>query len=147
MAAFSLIEVVIALGIGGIILAVVIGLLPVALNSNRDSQQESQAVNLLQLAIADCVGSSATSPSSVYGFPPVDRNSLSAQAQSTLWINEDQITVTKTQSSNSRYRLSYIFYPASDITQPVLLYFKVYPANTPPSAPASMETLVPIFPQ
>ena len=51
--AFSLVEVVLAMGIIAFALIIMVGLLPVGLKSNSDSMVESQAVNLMQALIAD----------------------------------------------------------------------------------------------
>lgn len=51
--AFSLTEVVLALGISAFCLLVLLGLLPVGLNSNQSSREETSALNIASRMIAD----------------------------------------------------------------------------------------------
>jgi type II secretory pathway pseudopilin PulG len=139
--AFSLVEVVVALGISTFVLVILVGLLPVGLLSNRNAIQETQTVNLLQMITADRLNSPAANASTIYQLPPLNN---AATVSSTLWVNEDQITTSTTPSSSSRYRVAYSFFP-SNSTQPVLLDFKVSLATAATNLPPSLETTVSVY--
>jgi len=70
LAGFSLIEVVLALGVVAFVLVALLGLLPIGLNTNRDSLEEFEAFNMLQLVAIDRQASVADKNSSLFGIPP-----------------------------------------------------------------------------
>ncbi len=146
VAAFSLVEVVIAMAIVSVTLIVMIGLIPLGLKASQNSEQESQAANLLQMITADRVNSSSWSNSYIYQLPPV-MNSSTNPVSSTLWINEDGITTSSTQCTSSQYRLSYTLYPVTNVSQPALLDLKLSLANSSTNQPSSLEALVSVSPQ
>lgn len=74
--AFSLIEIVLALGIVAFVLVALVGLLPVGLNTNRDSLEEFEAFNVLQLAAVDRQSSLADAPSSLFQIPKVETETV-----------------------------------------------------------------------
>lgn len=69
VAASSLIEVSVALGLAGFVLIALFGLLPVGLNNNRAAIQQTNAANLLTDVVADLRATAASSTqSSRYGI-------------------------------------------------------------------------------
>ena len=69
ISAFTLIEVVLAVGILSFALVAMAALLPIGLQSNRDSTEETQAVNLLQALVADRQAACLSGTSGNYGLP------------------------------------------------------------------------------
>ncbi len=61
-AAFSLIEVVLALGLTSFCLIALLGLLPVGLHSNQDAIQQAEASDVLSAAISDLYATPSTTP-------------------------------------------------------------------------------------
>jgi len=132
--AFSLVEIVLAMGIIAFALIVLFALLPVGLKSNTDSIGESQAVNLLQALIADRQASGYYTNSSVYNLPAL--TNVTSTGSGTFYIMEDGVT-TNAQPANARYQVNYTLYPAS-------YQFAAatnYPATTVPM-PVSMDFIV-----
>jgi uncharacterized protein (TIGR02598 family) len=97
-AGFSLVEVVIALGIVSFALLAVIGLLPIGMQTNRDSVEETQALTVLGAIAADRRVSPPAGNSLIYNIPP-----LSTATTSTIYVKEDG-TASATPS-DARYRV------------------------------------------
>ena len=112
IAAFSLVEIVLAMGIIAFALIMLFALLPVGLKSNSDSIGETQAVNLLQALIADRQSSAFTNSSSVYNLPAL--NDVTATINGTFYLNEDGVTTNATPG-NARYQINYTVYPAANL--------------------------------
>ena len=110
--AFSLVEIVLAMGIIAFALIVLFALLPVGLKSNTDSIGESQAVNLMQALIADRQASAYTNSSSVYNLPAL--NDVTKVETGTLYLMEDGVTTNATPGS-ARYKINYTIYPAATL--------------------------------
>jgi hypothetical protein len=92
-AAFSLVEVTIALGIASFCLLVVFGLLPIGMTTNRDSIEQSTAASLSSSIVADLRGtpnSGAASTSPRYGvsFPAVG----GSPQNTSIFLNADGST-------------------------------------------------------
>ena len=132
--AFSLVEVVLAMGIIAFALIIMLGLLPVGLKSNIDSVGESQAVNLIQSLIADRQTTAYSANSLVYNIPAL--TNVTTPLTSTIYVNEDGVT-TNAQPTSARYRVTYTVnpasivtatatnYPATSLPQPVFINFRV----------------------
>ncbi len=149
--AFSLVEVVLAMGIISIGLLVMVGLLPEGLKFNHNSIQESQAVNLLQALVADRQSTGYSSNSLIYNLPAL--TTVTAPVSNTFYVTEE-LGLTNA-ATGARYRVTYVIYPAStqfaDATntpttgplRPVSINFKVsWPAPVPVADfPASVETV------
>jgi uncharacterized protein (TIGR02598 family) len=117
--AFSLVEVVLAIGILAFGLIVILGLLPMGLKSNRDSTEESQAVSLMQTVIVDRQGTDYSLKSAVYQIPEISgSNSVlsgSGSVSGTFYLAEGGGT-TSLEGSGSmlpRYRVVYVLYSGS----------------------------------
>lgn len=132
--AFSLVEVVVAMGIIAFALIILLGLLPVGLKSDIDSMGESQAVNLMQALIADRQATAFSTNSIVYNIPAL--TNIVTPLTNTLFIMDDAVT-TNASPATARYRVTYIVNPASMVSasatnytaaglpQPVLINFRV----------------------
>jgi len=147
--AFTLIEVVIAVGILSFALVAVAALLPIGLQSNRDSTEETQAVNLLQSLIADRQAASLSGTSYNYGLPALSGSTGplvtgSSQATGTLFVNESGLVTTSgtPTPSDARYRVTYTIYGTGTLgQQPIPVNFKVSWPAPQTSKPAAVETL------
>ena len=150
LGAFSLVEVVLAMGIISIGLLVMVGLLPQGLKFNHNSLEESQAVNLIQALVADRQSAGYATNSPIYNLPAV--SGVTNQLSGTIYVTED-FAVTNAQPSGARYRVTYTVYPATtqyaDATnypatgplRPVSINFKVsWPAPVS-NFPSSVETI------
>jgi len=149
-AAFSLVEVVMAIGIVSFSLILLVALLPIGLKSNRDSMQESLAVNLLQSMIADRQASAFFTNSAIYNLPSIAN--VTNMISGTNFIMENCVT-TNAQPTVARYCVTYTIYPATNIysmatnystsqlPQPVLIDFKVSWPAVQASQSSSVETV------
>lgn len=139
--AFSLVEVVLALGIASFSLLLLLALLPTGIRSNRDSFEESEAVNILQTIIADRRVSPRGTNSSTYGFPALT-NTASIRTGIFGVAENGRTVVTNWQSGKARYRLDYAIYPPASARQPTFVYMKVtWPAMMTTNG-SSVETVV-----
>jgi type II secretory pathway pseudopilin PulG len=109
---FSLVEVVIALGITAFSLVAVFGLLPVALNTNRDSVQQTEAADLLSLLEADIRsaprGPGAISPALGVRIP--DHPTPAAVTLGPIFMDEGGTAVSS--AASAKFRVSLTFGPA-----------------------------------
>jgi len=149
-AAFSLVEVVLAMGIIAFALIILVALLPVGLKSNSDSVGESQAVNLLQALIADRQATAYSTNSALYNLPAI--TNITSQLSGSLYVMEDAVT-TNAQPMAARYRVNYTIYPATNIYSgatndpvsgpplPVSINFKVSWPAPQTNNPSSVETI------
>ena len=108
--AFSLVEVVLAMGIVSFALIIMFALLPIGLKSNIDSMGESQGVNLLQALIADRQSTAFSNYSTFYNLPAL--TNVTTQMTGTLYINED--FTTNPLPVTARYCVNYTVYPATN---------------------------------
>ncbi len=152
LVAFSLVEVVLAMGIISIGLLVMVGLMPAGLKFDHNSIEESQAVNLIQALVADrqSVGYATNSP--IYNLPAL--TGVTNQISGTLFVMEDFASTT-TQPNLARYRVVYTVYPSTsqftDSTnyastgplRPVTINFRVsWPAPVPvTNFPSTVEAV------
>ncbi|MDR0534543.1 MAG: prepilin-type N-terminal cleavage/methylation domain-containing protein [Verrucomicrobiales bacterium] len=112
---FSLVEVVLAIGIMAFGLIVIIGLLPIGIKSNRDSTEESQAVNIMQAVIADRQGTDYTLNSAVYQIPMISGSSANFPTSGTFGITDSGSTTALSTSGTTiaRYAVVYTLYSGS----------------------------------
>ena len=150
IAAFSLVEVVLAMGVVAFGLIVIVALLPIGLKSNRDSIEESQAVNLLQALVADRHAAGYGTASPVYNLPALAN--VTQPITGSLYLMADAVT-TNAVAANARYRVTYTVYPSTNTwatatnfpaagpPQPVTISFQVgWPAAAVVPT-ATVETL------
>jgi uncharacterized protein (TIGR02598 family) len=149
-AAFSLVEVVVAMGIVSFALILMVALVPIGLKTNSTSMGESQAVNLLQALIADRQGTPYAQNSSVYNLPALAK--ITSPVSGTFYVMEDTVT-TNAQPAVARYQVNYTAYPENNIyptatnyptTGPVLplaMHFQVSWPAASTNRPSSVETV------
>jgi len=140
---FSLVEVVLALGIAMIGVLAIIGLLPVGLKIASDSLEETRAINILSEMIADRRATPSTLNSTLYSIPALN-NLLADPACGTFGITDgNQILPDLGQA---RYRVDYqLTPPAQDRLDPYHLRLKVsWPA--PAAIPSGCVEVVATFP-
>jgi len=115
--AFSLVEVVLAIGIMAFGLIVIIGLLPMGLKSNRDSAEESQAVNIMQAVIADRQSTDYSLPSAIYAIPAISGSMAISSTTNVCFISESgSVYASGTQvPQDARYRVNYTLYSGTGV--------------------------------
>ncbi len=141
--AFSLVEVVLAMGIVSFGLIVLLGLLPAGFKSNRDSTEESQAINLLYALITDRQSSVYSITSSMYSLPAI--SSVTAQTTGSLYTT-DEGTLT-TAPDKARYLIKYTIYPPADPKKPVAMALRISWPAMQTNQSAAVETLATFMPQ
>lgn len=126
---FSLIEVVLALGVMSFAILSIMALLPMGLQTNRDSHEESVGTNLIAAMVADwralkIGGTNNTSP--VFNLPKLQPT---MPLTNTIGIGE---TGQLTNLSSARYRVAYRIIPpaTSDSFAPYYISFVIsWPAQ------------------
>ncbi len=121
--AFSLIEVALALGIAAIALVAIIGLIPVGLNSNQASSEQTAAAGLAAGIVADLQATPVE-------IPPEVKNSLryqvalpiSGHTTHSLFLREDgalagAIDADANPSQDARYRATLFITAPTDAKQ------------------------------
>jgi hypothetical protein len=141
---FSIIEVVLAMGIASFALVSVVGLLPLGLGMARESRDESGAVNLVSSMVSDRLATSSTSASLSYSLPAL--NSAALALSGTFGTGENG-EFTGADLTKARYRVVYsLTPPATGHPAPWTAWFRVtWPAQMTQNA-SSFETVV-TFPQ
>lgn len=110
-AAFSLVELTLAIGIAGFCLIAVFGLMPVGVQTNRNATSQTRATNIMAAVVADLRATpktSATSPQFAISIPadptsPPDPPPCSGTQ--TLYLNSEGQVVT----TDARYRVIITF--------------------------------------
>jgi len=105
--AFSLVEVVLALGIAAFALVVIVGMLPIGLRLASESDEESRAINIMTQVAADRRAMTGASNSAIYQFPPLTGT---ATVTNTFAVGEDGTYLGQNYAS-ARYRVTYILRP------------------------------------
>jgi len=144
LSAFSLVEVVLAIGVIAFALLAVFALLPVGLNTNSDSIRQTEAAHLVSMVEADIratpkgndadgnpVSSSEGSPQFGVRFSP------SIPSSSEIFLNEDgnrsDESGTLLTAQNAKYRVTLEFHGNSGGYQATPLRILVtWPAPMPP---------------
>jgi uncharacterized protein (TIGR02598 family) len=150
-AAFSLVEVTLALGIAAFCLIAILGLVPVGVQTNRNATSQTAATNILTSVVSDLRASPpGQSKSAKYS---IKRNKLSA---TTLYFDgQGQFAPLLASLPNARYRLS-VQVGADNpggVVYPAYAYLKVsWPAAVDPFSPTirpsgSVETVAAYFVQ
>jgi uncharacterized protein (TIGR02598 family) len=126
--AFSLVEIVIALGVASAALVAIVALLPVCLQSSRDTLDETKALDLLSHIVADRQSSPFNQPSTFYLLPALS----GMTAKSTAWFGiDDDNRSTASVLTHAHYRVDYtITPPTPGCLTPYQAYFKIrWPAR------------------
>jgi len=134
-AAFSLVEVVLALGVASFCLIAILGLMPVGVQTNRNATSQTAATNLMAAIVADLrttPGSATTSPEFAITFGTDKTLYFDAPGQASTSLGPD-----------SRYRLSITWNSAPTGLQYAVLKV-TWPASVDP-ATATPSGVVKIF--
>lgn len=125
---FSLVEVVLALGVFAFALVALIGLLPLGMQSNRESREETEAMGLVRHLVAERRAQPFTNGTS-NGLPALD---TIPPLSSRLETNSTNLTW-----GDRRYRMEYslqrppVISNAVSRTSPYLVFLRVsWPADT-----------------
>jgi uncharacterized protein (TIGR02598 family) len=152
--AFSLVEVVTSLAIVSFALLVIVALLPMGLQSTRDTIEETGAVNALSAIIADRQATSLTNASQVYQLPALT-TSMSVTTDY-FGVASDNTSPATTGSphnlTGTQYRVDYTVIPPTStadgviLNDPYRIYFRIsWPALA--ATPTSFVEAVATFPQ
>jgi uncharacterized protein (TIGR02598 family) len=140
---FSLMEVTIALGVAAICLIGIFGLLPVGLQTDQNATEQSRALGISSVVIADLRATpgsgSGTSPQLGISIPALSATSVSAAP---LYFNSEGQSSTSL-ISQSRYRVS-ITFPANSTGGRVATWVSLkitWPAGASPTdATGALQT-------
>jgi uncharacterized protein (TIGR02598 family) len=127
-AAFSLLEVVLALGVAGFCLIAVLGLLPVGVQTNRNASSQTAVNNIIATVMSDL----RTTPAAAVSSPEF---AITFDAEKTLFFDGSG-KASPSLGADSRYRLNVtwnaaptgLHYAVLKATWPA----EVDPATTPP---------------
>lgn len=139
-AGFSLVEVVIAIGVASFCLVVMLGLIPAGLNTNKDSSGETAAANIVRNISSDLRATAKTSTTtSLYSisFP-----SGSTPITNTFYFDESAST-NSSNSPNSKYRATVVL-TSNSPTITVWIGITWPAAASPSAAPGRYETVTAI---
>jgi uncharacterized protein (TIGR02598 family) len=97
-AAFSLVEVTLALGVAAFCLLALFGLIPVSIQTNRNATNQTAATSIIASVVADLRATPTANPtSSQFG--------ITFGTNATLYF-DDAGQATTSQTANSRYQLN-----------------------------------------
>ena len=144
-AAFSLVEVALALGIAGFCLVGVVALLPIGLNTTQAAFSQGTAADIITHVLADLraipasVPPGGTTNSAEYSIPiPASAASGSSTTQTLYFGNSLQQFSFAPQSGASRYRLTVTFLPSTgDRTATFVTLQVTWPATLDPASSAA----------
>jgi uncharacterized protein (TIGR02598 family) len=152
LAAFSLIEVALALGVAAFCLIAIFGLLPVGLNSNRMSIEQTAANGIISAVAADLRATPVTVPRGQVATSqqfqiPIPANPVSSPVPKTLYFSADNQCASSLNGTNkadgtswspslqTRYRLTITFLKNGGAKSATFADLKVsWPAPVDPSA-------------
>ena len=136
-AAFSLIEIVLAVGIIAICLLAILGLLPTGLRTHRDAREEAQATSALAMVATATESLTFTSRSTgnpTWEFPAyfsTDATKLNVWVTQSAWeraffIDEGGLIIPASDNTTTRRQTLYVkVYPPQIEGQPVRIYAAV----------------------
>lgn len=142
--AFSLVEVVLAVGIATFGILLVVGLLPVGMQSTRTSLEETAAINFMGAIIIDRQATPYDQTSKIYALPALT-DGMTAAVSGVFGVTEGNQHTT--QLDKARYRVSYtLMPPAQGSLDPFRLWLNVsWPADN--DNPGESVEGVATFPQ
>ena len=143
LVAFSLVEVVIALGIVSFALLTIVALLPLGLTSESNSNHETAAVDLMHGLVSDLALTPLANTSSIrFGITPLPGNAINSTPPSTNYVTSD-LQITNVASA-ATYRVVLHYYPANtstgQLTPPGALIQIFWPAVSQNSFQGSYES-------
>ncbi len=123
---FSLIELLLALGIASFCLIPLLGLLPVGLRNDQSSNEQTRMANIATLIVRDMTSVSSTNTTTpLYGFQIPAAGGTANTSPQTLYLAPDGSetgTVGTAPGSTAFYRVSIAFIPpASAVSQTATL--------------------------
>lgn len=150
--AFSLVEVTLALGVATFCLIAILGLLPVGINSNQASIEQTAAASLARALVADLRATPKTNP-------PTDQTSPEYQivipaagtATRTIFLRQDGMAAASegvdaasnaSPNLNPRYRATLVFVAPEDTSQKIATTVRIlitWPAMADKTANASPD--------
>jgi type II secretory pathway pseudopilin PulG len=148
--AFSLVEVTLALGIAAFCLIAVFGLIPIAVQTNRNATSQTAATNIMAAVVADLRATPLTTPpggatTSVQYQIPIPQNPVTVSTTLAPVFFAQDGTFSTTMQPSSRYRLTVTFPPNGPATHSstyadvrVTWPAPVDPATTTPSGSIEM---------
>ena len=141
-AAFSLVEVALALGVAGFCLITVFGLVPLGVNTGKLASDQIAASSILTHVLADLRATLRTPPSGApvtsqeYGIT-IPANTAGGGATTAVRYfggADKQLTFSQTPTSNARYRLTVNFLPTvNDRTATHVTLLVTWPAQIDPN--------------
>ncbi|WP_166443051.1 hypothetical protein [Phragmitibacter flavus] len=152
--AFTLVETVLALGVAAVSMSAIFGLLPVGLNCNQSSTEQTSAANLLTVLAADLRSTPGSTSTSASTEAETHRSNLfeidlpakptgsTEPTQQTLHIGDDLQPTS--ELSLARYQLNlWVVAPATDRAPTTVRALITWPANaTYQKAIGSLETMI-----
>lgn len=105
---FSLVEVVLALGITAFCLLTIFALLPIGLKTNQETLQETTAASLAAAVSTDLRATSSTGTTSPYFGLPV-----SSASTNNIYVTDAGEKLTAPSGSQATYLATVVFTPAS----------------------------------
>jgi uncharacterized protein (TIGR02598 family) len=140
-AAFSLVELTLALGIAAFCLIAVFGLMPVSVQTNRNATSQTAGTNIIAAVVADLRATPLTNPpggatTSLQYQIPIPQNPVTASTTIAPIFFAQEGTFSTTMQPSSRYRLTVTFPPNGPGTHnPTYADVKVtWPAPVDPAA-------------
>jgi uncharacterized protein (TIGR02598 family) len=121
--AFTLVEVTLALGVAAFCLTTIFGLLPVGLNSNQASSEQTVSSSIAKAVMADLRATpSGAQYSPRFGFNVPASGTVAASTPQTIFLRQDTSstpgeTVANANPAGTRYRVSVAFYTQSTANQ------------------------------
>ena len=141
--AFSLVEVVIALGIISFAVIAIVGMLPVALKSSQDSMRETDATLIAQRIFSELKTGTSGNRSVTTGPDGISTHNINLAANSTNYLAFTQDGTVQTHTNLANPTPSYDFYAQISIstnTGLTNLSRVQIDITSPPSAPPSART-------
>jgi type II secretory pathway pseudopilin PulG len=126
-AAFSLVEVVLALGVAGFCLVAIVGLMPVGVQTNRNANSQTAATNIMAAIVADL----RTTPAAATTSPQF---AITFDTEKTLFFDASGQALTSL-GPDSRYRLNITWSSA-----PIGLHYAVLKVSWPASVDPATAT-------
>lgn len=152
-AGFSLVETVLALGVAAFCLATIFALLPIGMNSNKTSSEQTVATNMLTSISADLrtttnpANSASAQLSPIFGIsvpPSVTSSPATVQAPSPIYISADGTKATTPATiATARYQLNVWTTPGLGKRATLVRLLLTWPANASvANAAGSVETVI-----
>lgn len=153
-AAFSLVEVTLALGVAAFCLIAIFGLLPVGLKSNQAAMEQTAANGILSAVAADLRATPPQSNTSQQFSVSIPANPVTSASASALYFTSKGTFVAGSAPTNdSRYLLTITFLPAGSnanaatlvqlrVTWPATPVDPANPTADPVNAAGSAKTFI-----